>query len=152
MKQLSTVLSMPEKPRKDDATFYDRPILQSRSFPWLTVWLVLAELASALMAATFWRALPTDARVSAVLFLLLPPWVFVLTMFQHSRMQDRLAALDAEAKCRELTKQAARLTYQSVLMPLAIVYFLIALILVPTIRHYHEIVSGGAGACNWLVR
>jgi len=111
-------LTFPEPPKRfDDVSFYERSLLNSWSFRAAMALVTLSEFALFTFASRYWRGLAASDRGMVLILASLLPFCLFREIFEHERFRNRLAGLDAEGKVRELTKRAARLTYDRLILP-----------------------------------
>jgi hypothetical protein len=93
-----------------------------------------------LLAAKYWWVMSMSTRLMFVFWLFFLPALLFRAIFQHARMQDRLAGLESDAKCKELLKQAARLTSDNLLQPFLVLVMIVTL-LAEVMRSYQAAIA-----------
>lgn len=143
------VLTVPEpKPKFDDPSFYDRGLLESWSFRMAMALIGLGEFALFTFAGGYWHELALSDRGMVIAFALILPFSLFREIFEHERMRNRLAGLDPEGRARELTKRAARLTYDRLFLPSMMLVLAITTV-TSAIRSYHAAIANG---CHTALR
>jgi hypothetical protein len=140
------VLSVPAPPKKlDDPSFYDRSLLDSWFFRMAVMSIGVAEFGMFAMVSRYWGGLAGSDRAMILVMALLLPALLIREIVEHAKLQDRLAGLNSDDTIKELTKRAARLTYDRFILP-SVILMLAIIIFSQAIRNYHSLSNACQGA------